>query len=88
MFKITLASESFLLMFVSSLRQKTHKCAVSIKSQWATQVLLIFHQDYSWINAFKVLLKDQFHDLFRRKTVRHVACDVTAMHAPRSGRPL
>lgn len=58
---------------------KTHKCAVSIKSQWASQVLLIFHQGYSWINAFKVLLKDQFHDLFRYKTVRHVADDVRVM---------
>lgn len=58
---------------------KIHKCAVSIKRQWASQVLLIFHQSYSWINAFKVLLKDQFHDLFRHKTVHHVAGDVRVM---------
>ncbi len=58
---------------------KIHKCAVSIKRLWASQVLLIFHQGYSWINAFKVLLKDQFHDLFRHKTEHHVAGDVRVM---------
>lgn len=41
---------------------KTYKCALSIKNQRAGQVALIFYQDYSWVNAFKALLKDQFHD--------------------------
>lgn len=55
------------------------QCAVSV----TRQALLIFHRGYSWINAFKVLLKDQFHDLFRHKTVRRVAGDVRAMRKPR-----
>lgn len=57
---------------------KIHKCAVSIKSQ----VLLIFHQGYSWINAFNVLLVDQFHDLFRHKQSGHVGRDAGMMPAP------
>lgn len=53
-----------------------HPCAASIKSQRATQVWLIFHQDYSWINAFRVLLKFMFNS--DEKTACHVDRDVTA----------
>lgn len=66
------AHARFCVMYTS----KIHKHVVSIKNQWASQVLLIFHQSYSWINAFKVLQKDQFHDLFRHKTECHVGSDV------------
>lgn len=63
----------------ASYASKAHKCAPSFKSQRACQVLLIFHKDYSWINAFNILLQDQFHDLFTYKTVYHAAHDVRVM---------
>lgn len=54
---------------------KIHKSAVGIRSQWVSQVLLIFHEGYSWINAFKRPISW----FIQSQTGRHAGSDVRMM---------